>query len=79
MTGERESGTEDDDLGDAVAAEQRLLAGAPSLAKDGPKARRDSDSGPTADTMLTASEILEAQNLGPRLKNLQADTDHHST
>lgn len=65
-----------DDLHDAVAAEERTLRGAPSLAADGPRVRRDSDDGPTADTRLTAWEILEAEQLDPRLRSLQSDDEH---
>lgn len=75
MTGEPKDSAEHDDLGDAVAAEQKLLHGAPSLAEDGPRMRRDSDAGPTSETMLSASQILESQGLGARLQNLQADAD----
>lgn len=64
-----------DDLHDAVAGEQRELDGAPSLAEDGPRVRRDSDAGPTADTRLTAWEIMEAEELSSRLRSLQPD-DH---
>ena len=79
MTRERKSRTQREQLSDAVTAEEELLARAPSLAKDGPRVHRDSDDGATAEIMLTASEILEAQGLGPRLRSLEGDTDKRQT
>ena len=63
---------DDEDLPDAVAREERVLHDAPSVAQDGPRMRRDSDAGPSAETRLTGWEILEAEELGPRLRNLHA-------
>lgn len=79
MTSEEQSSAEREQLGDAVAAEQRLLDGAPSVAEDGARIQRDSDAGPTAETLSTASQILDAQGLGARLHNLQEDTDKSPT
>ena len=73
MAGDTGTSAENDDLRKAVAGEERELHDAPSLAQDGARIRRDSDSGPTADTLLTSWEILEAEQLGPRLRSLQAD------
>ena len=63
----------DEPLGNDVAAQLRLLHGAPSLAEQ--RSHTDADSKPTPDTMLTASQVLESQRLEPLLENLQADTD----
>lgn len=75
MDGDAEP-SESDHLHDAVAGEEQALRGAPSLAEDGPRVSRDSDAGPTADTRLTAWEILEAEELNPRLRSLQAKDQH---
>jgi len=58
------------DLRNAVAAEERLLAGAPSLAVDGPRVREEVDAGPTDQTALAADLIEESLSYGPQLSRL---------
>lgn len=61
-------------LHSTVESEETSLQDAPSLTEDGPGVHRETDDGPTADTMLTASQIAESQGLTPRLRSLDADT-----
>ena len=58
------------DLQKAVAAEEHLLAGAPSLAVDGPRVHEELHAGPTEDTALTAYLIDESVRYGPHLSRL---------
>ena len=75
MTDEPENVGNDNELADVVAAEERQLHGSPTVEQETERLRRESDSPPTEETMLTAWHIQEAKALAPRLDKLQADAD----
>jgi hypothetical protein len=58
------------DLQKAVAAEEDLLAGAPSLDVDGPRVHEEVNAGPTEETEVTAYLIEESLRYGPQLSRL---------
>lgn len=60
---------------DAVGHELQLLDRAPNVEKNGSRLHAEEDSGATADTMVTADEILDERRLRPELEELQAATD----
>ncbi len=69
-----ENDARDDELADVVAAEEKQLPDAASLREDIQRVHRESDVGPTADTMLTAWGVQEDVALAPRLRSLHMDT-----
>lgn len=75
MTDDRTNRTESEPLDEAVTDELRSLHAAPSL--DEARARSSHDDGgqPTAETMSTDYQVLEAQRLDPLLRNLKADSE----
>jgi hypothetical protein len=58
-------------LSEIIGEELHALLGAPSLAGDGARVRREVDAGPTEETMETAWSISQSQSYDVMLSNLE--------